>query len=378
MRRTRSFRATALTGVLGAALLVGGGPVLGTGSASAAASVAPASLVPASLVPSSVAPASVAPASVGPRATAARAICATPFTASFVASLARDFPRQRVTASVHDTRTGCWYELHPGLRITTASTIKASVMGAVLLRAQDRRRGLTAWERHRIRPMITYSYNNPYVSDLLYRVGGVRGMNRFDRRMGATRTTNSLAYGATWTTARDRTRIALGLLHPGGPLKAAGRTEAWRYLTGVTPTQRWGITAGVPSGWQVALKNGFYPMRGYGWRVGSTGFVRRAGSAEGYAVTVLTDRNTSQVSGIRVVERVSRRVAAALTDGAAVPRVVDRSRCVTARSGQTWRQVAVAVGRPARRWADVRRVSGGNPTPLRGQRACSPSLRPRT
>jgi hypothetical protein len=59
----------------------------------------------------------------------------------------------------------------------------------------------------------------------------------------------------------------------------------------------------------------------------------------------------------------------------AAPRVVDRSRCISTRAGQTWRQVAVKVGLPASRWADVRRVSGGNPSPLSGQRACSPLLR---
>ncbi|HKG50839.1 MAG TPA: hypothetical protein VKB14_10390 [Actinomycetales bacterium] len=305
----------------------------------------------------------------------ARSACAPVFPAAFVASLARDFPQQRVTASVYDTRTGCWYALHGGLRITTASVIKASVMGAVLLRGHDKGRGLTQWERARISPMITYSYNNPYVSDLLGRVGGVRGMNGFDRRMGATRTTNSLVYGATWTTAKDRTRIALGLLHSGGPLRARGRAEAWRYMSGVTPTQRWGITAGVPAGWQVALKNGFYPMRGYGWRVGSTGFVRRTGTDSGYAVTIMTDHNGSQVAGMRLVERVSRRVASTVAGGRPAPRVVDRSRCVSTRAGQSWRQVAGEVGLPASRWADVRRVSGGNPRPLSGQRACSPVLR---
>jgi beta-lactamase class A len=306
---------------------------------------------------------------------AAAAGCATPFSATFVAALARDFRGQRVTASVYDTRTRCWYELHPGMRITTASVIKAAVMGAVLLRAQDGGRAPTSWERARIRPMITYSYNNPYVADLLHRVGGVAGMNRFDRRMGARDTRNSLAYGATSTTARDRTRIALGLLHRGGPLRAAGRAEAWRYLTRVTPTQRWGITAGVPAGWDVALKNGFYPMRGNGWRVGSTGFVRRTGTDDGYAVTILTDRSRSQVAGMRLVEGVSRRVAATLIDGRAAPRVVDRSRCTTTRTGQTWPQVARLVGLSSARWRDVRRVSGGNPAPLSGQRACSPVLR---
>jgi beta-lactamase class A len=322
-------------------------------------------------------PARAAASSPAAAPASAAAPCATPFTAPFTAALARDFPRQRVTASIHDTRTGCWYELHPGMRITTASVVKASVMGAVLLRAQDRRRAPTAWERSRIGPMMTYSYNNPYVSDLLRRVGGVSGMDRFDRRMGARDTTNTLTYGATVTAARDRTRIALGLLHPGGPLRAAGRAEAWRYMTQVTPTQRWGITAGVPAGWQVALKNGFYPMRGHGWRVGSTGFVRRAGTQEGYAVTVLTDRSDSQLAGMRLVERVSRQVAARLTGGRPAPQVVDRSRCTTTRAGQTWREVAVRVGLPASRWREVRRVSGGNPAPLSGQRACSPVLSPR-
>jgi hypothetical protein len=307
---------------------------------------------------------------------AAAAGCANPFPRVFMAELARDFPGQRVTASVFDTRNGCWYEMHPGLRITTASVIKASVMGATLLRAQDQGRPLTAWERARISPMITYSSNNPYVSDLYYRLGGVAGMNRFDRRMGATHTTNTLAYGATWTTAHDRTKITLGLLHGGGALEAAGRAEAWRSMSAVTPTQRWGVTAGVPAGWSVALKNGFYPMRGYGWRVGSTGFVRRDGTTDGYALTVLTDHNASQGVGIALTERISRRVAAFLTDGPAARRVVDRSTCVRTRAGQSWRSTAVRVGLSSSRWADVRRVSGGNPSPLSGQRACSPVLRP--
>ena len=341
----------------------------------AATTTLTAVLLPAALCLGAPSAAAASTAAVTSASAAAR--CTTPFSASFSASLVRDFPGQRVTASVHDTRTGCWYELHAGMRITTASVIKAAVMGAVLLRAQDRGRAPTSWERARIRPMITYSYNNPYVSDLLYRVGGVAGMNRFDRRMGARNTRNSLAYGATSTTAHDRTRIALGMLHPGGPLRAAGRAEAWRYMTRVTPTQRWGITAGVPKGWDVALKNGFYPMRGNGWRVGSTGFVRRTGTQDGYAVTILTDRSGSQVAGMRLVERVSRRVAATLTSGPAAARVVDRSRCTTTRAGQTWSEVARRVGVATTRWRDVRRVSGGNPAPLSGQRACSPVLRPR-
>lgn len=360
---------TVLAAAASSALLAGS---LLTAPASAAAPSAGLAAVPAAVPAAAVSAAAVSTAAVS---TAAATRCAAPFTTAFARSLARDFPGQRVTASVYDTRTGCWYSLNPRLRLTTASVIKAAVLGAVLLRAQDRHRGLTAWERQRSGPMMSYSYNNPYVSDLLGRVGGVRGMDAFDRRVGATQTTSTLAYGATWTTSRDRTKIARAMLHRGGPLGASARAEAWRHMTSVTLTQRWGITAGVPAGWRVGLKNGFYPMRGYGWRVGSTGFVTRHDRDSGYAITVLTDKNVNQVAGIRLVERVSRRVAASLLAGPAKPRVVERARCVTTRSGQSWRSVAARVGVPSSRRALVRKVSGGNPSPLSGQRACSPVLR---
>ena len=307
-----------------------------------------------------------------PAAPASAAACADVFPVSFADAVARSHPGQRVTASVVDTRTGCAYDLHPGLRLTTASVIKAGVLGAVLLKAQDEGRGLSEWERARIRPMIQLSHNNPYVSDLYARVGGVGGMDRADRRWGATGTRNSAAYGATWTTARDRTRISLAMLHGGGPLRPDGRAEAWRYMSSVHPTQRWGITAGVPGGWSVALKNGFYPMRAYGWRAGSTGFVRQ-GASGGYAITVLTDGGSSQVQGIRLVETVSRRVAQVLAGGSAAARPVDRSVCTSTSRGETWAAVARRVRAEP---AAVRSISGGNPSPLQGQRACSPTLRP--
>ena len=311
----------------------------------------------------------LAPAAVVAPASAAG--CADVFPAAFAAQLDREHPSQRFTASVVDTRTGCSYDLHAGLRLTTASVIKAGVLGAVLLKAQDAGRGLTEWERARIRPMVQYSHNNPYVSDLYGHVGGVAGMDRADRRWGATATTNTAAYGATWTTARDRTRVSLRMLHGGGALGPAGRGEAWRYLSTVHPTQRWGISAGVPAGWSVALKNGFYPMRGYGWRVGSTGFVRHTSGA-GYAITVLTDGGSSQQQGMQLVEKVSRRAAALLAGTPAAARSVARAVCTATSSGESWTTVARRVGSDP---AAVRSVSGGNPSPLQGQRACSPTLR---
>ena len=54
----------------------------------------------------------------------------------------------------------------------------------------------------------------------------------------------------------------------------------WPARKGLTETDaRMLELAGRPrSGWRVALKNGFYPATGAGWRLGSTGFVRRDGT----------------------------------------------------------------------------------------------------
>jgi hypothetical protein len=196
--------------------------------------------------------------------------------------------------------------------------------------------------------------------------------------MHATHTTNTLEYGATVTTSNDRTQIALRMLFGRGPQRRVARATAWHYLHSVVhPTQRWGITAGLPRGWTVGLKNGFYPFGDRGWRVGSTGFVRAPGRDGGYAVTIMTDQDASQYAGLRLVERVSRRVAAVLTTGRPKPRVVDRAVCTKTFAGESWQEVAHRVGLPESRWRSVRLVSGGNPQPLSGQRACSPRLGPR-
>ena len=44
-------------------------------------------------------------------------------------------------------------------------------------------------------------------------------MTRFDHGMGAWHTSESMAYGATWTTAHDRTLVMRGLVYGGGPLR---------------------------------------------------------------------------------------------------------------------------------------------------------------
>src|SRR3546814_16836380 len=86
-------------------------------------------------------------------------------------------------------------------------------------------------------------------------------------------------------------------------------------MSHVHPLQQWGITAGVPHGWSAALKNGFYPSSGIGWRVGSSGFVRRDAAEHGYAVTIMTEGARDQETAVGMWEEVSRRMACALAVG---------------------------------------------------------------
>ncbi len=145
-------------------------------------------------------------------------------------------------------------------------------------------------------------------------------------------------------------------------------------MTDVHPLQEWGISAGVPAGWTVAQKNGFYPSTGYGWRVGSSGFVRQDGADQGYAITVMTEGASNQRTGIRLTEEVARRAAAALTVGPAEARPIDRAKCVLTSGGESWAGVAARLGLPSSRAGELRTTAGGNASPLSGQQACSPDI----
>lgn len=78
-------------------------------------------------------------------------------------------------------------------------------------------------------------------------------------------------------------------------------------MTSVVPSQTWGVTSGVPSGWTVAQKNGFA-----GHIANSVGFVQEPGSMEGYVVVVLSNGWSDWQRGVAVVEDISGWVAAEL------------------------------------------------------------------
>ncbi|HMJ78208.1 MAG TPA: DUF4214 domain-containing protein [Iamia sp.] len=239
-----------------------------------------------------------------------RAACGpTPFTAGFAAALRSRWPGQRFSAAVHDRRTGCSYDYRADLRLTTASVLKAEILAGILLRAQAEGRGLTQWEKNNIGPMIARSAD-PEANALWSSLGGIAGMERVDAAFGLTQTDQNSPWGITTTSARDRTRLMRLLVNgDGGPLGAAYRATARSYLLSVVPSQRWGITAGVPPGSSVPLKNGFFSSQCCRWRLNSSGVVE---IGAGYVVTILTDRWPNEAAGIQGNEFVARAINARL------------------------------------------------------------------
>lgn len=294
--------------------------------------------------------------------------CSSMFESGFVNELTASYPTSRFTASVHDYRTGCVYSLNPELRLTAASVMKAQILAGLLLLTQETGRELTIRERNNVRLMMHHSHNFPPASELYIAVGGANGMEQLDTRFGLTDTVHSDRYGATVTTAADRTRLVGRTLVGGGPLNRSSRETAWEWMSSVGMIQSWGVTAGLPANHRAALKNGFYPVRGGGsWRAGTTGVVYTP-TGGAYALTVLTDLNPNEASGIELVEAIARHINAALTVGEAAVRPLDAVTCVSAFGGWSWKFVSERLdyGDPVR----LRQLNGGEPAPLAGQRIC--------
>jgi beta-lactamase class A len=237
---------------------------------------------------------------------------ADPFTAARRASLDTRYPAQTFTAYAYDTRSGCAYWMNPDARLRTASVLKVMVMAGTLLEAHNAGRPLTSWERSRLEPMITRS-TNPEVRELWASFGGSPWFRDQARAFGLAETSvvgddGRSAWGTTTTSAKDQgDLIRQVLLGDRGPLSEQYRAEARDLMTSVVPSQTWGVTSGVPSGWTVAQKNGFA-----GHITNSVGFVQEPGSMEGYVVVVLSSGWSDWQRGVPVVEEISGWVAAEL------------------------------------------------------------------
>ena len=220
-----------------------------------------------------------------------------------------------VLAAVYDLRTGRTWHLGQGGPQAEASVVKLDVLETLLSeRGQGDGTGLSASEQTLAEQMIEDSDNNAATS-LWYAVGGAARIRSFNVRAGLTGTTPSSCvvcpgfawpgWGLTTTTADDQIALLRQLVTPGSVLTNTAREYAVSLMRDVTPSQRWGVSGGVPAQVAVALKDGWLPLRGTGsdWQVNSVGWV--SGGGRNYLMAVLSTGNPSQQYGIDTIDRLA-------------------------------------------------------------------------
>lgn len=210
------------------------------------------------------------------------------------------------SVAVYDRRRGIRCAVAAGRRYDSASVVKVTVLGALLRRAVDEDRPLTAAERLRARRMITRS-DNRATSELWRSLGRARIADFLDRA-GMTRTELEPGghWGLTQITAHDEIELLRRLTAPNALLPAGARAYALRLMHEVVPAQRWGTPAGRPPEVAWHVKNGWLPRPERRWRVHSIGSFD--GHGEDYMIVVLTQDTPSMAYGIATIERVARTV----------------------------------------------------------------------
>ncbi|MER6409823.1 serine hydrolase [Streptomyces humidus] len=218
----------------------------------------------------------------------------------------------------------------------TASIVKADILAALLLRAQDEGRRLTTAERTCAKAMIENS-DNDAASALWRTIGEAEGLDAANERFGLTGTRGGqdMLWGLTRTTAADQLTLLRQVFGDDSELSEASRAYLRDLMGQIAAGQDWGVSAAADgSSW--ALKNGWLPRSTTGlWDVNSIGRVSAGG--RDYLVAVLSDGNATQAAGISLVEAAARAAVSAFTDGggtasAATPVVTDSARASSSAS----------------------------------------------
>jgi beta-lactamase class A len=217
-----------------------------------------------------------------------------------------------VAAAVYDLGTRQLWATGPGTPQAEASVVKLDILETLL--TQRGTGGLSGTDQALAESMIEDS-DNDSATDLWDAVGGPSGIRSFNARAGLADTTPSSCvqcagfawpgWGLTTTTPADQIALLRQIAVPGGLLSTAARGYAAQLMENITPSQRWGVCAGVPAQVTVALKNGWLPLNeaGTDWQINSVGWV--SGLGRDYLIAVLSTGNPTEQYGIDTVSWLS-------------------------------------------------------------------------
>jgi Beta-lactamase enzyme family len=229
--------------------------------------------------------------------------------------------RGRVEADVLDLSTGRQWTLGQQAPQAEASVVSVEILEAVLNQRMAQRVVLSLTEQELSPPMIEQG-DDAAATTLWGDVGSARGIRALDHKVGLVHTSpsgclqcpgsSSPGWELTTTTPQDQVTLLRQLVQPSGVLDRNDQKYGLNLLENVTPSQRWGVSGGVPGGVPVALKNGWLPLNAANsdWQVNSIGWV--SGDGRNYLMAVLSTGNPSEQYGIDTLSRLGAMVWSAL------------------------------------------------------------------
>jgi hypothetical protein len=196
---------------------------------------------------------------------------------------------------VNDPHEGIICHLNADQHFYSASVVKATILGALLHKAEAQGRSLTAHEKSLAKSMITVSDNN--AATALWNDVGRTWLQKFLNLAGMNDTVLGPGgyWGLTQITAHNESVLLWDLLTPGSLLTAADRAYELSLMSQVTSSQRFGVPDGAPAGYTVHVKNGWAPLPSSSdpWYVNSIGCFTKGDGSDDYSIVVLTHQSTA-------------------------------------------------------------------------------------
>ena len=200
--------------------------------------------------------------------------CATttsPLTDSFVAGWVAKYHARNYQIAVIDLTNNCEYTRSTtSSGLPTASVVKAGIAIAAMEDITAQRYSYSS-VLPIMRPMLRVSDNT--AATTMYRKTGRAAMiRRLAKHYRLSTTQPASSWGVTTTTALDQAHLLQrAVVRPNRYISVTNQQRLLTLMRGVTPAQRWGAGYGLPKGWKVAVKNGWYPKGR--WRVNTIGYV---------------------------------------------------------------------------------------------------------
>ena len=217
-----------------------------------------------------------------------------------------------MTAAVFDANTGRTWLLRPGDLQATASIVKVDIL-ATLLAQQLPAGTLPPSATQATASAMIEKSDNDAATDLWEAVGGYRAVEALDRQLDMRDTFPSTClecpgfawpgWGLTLTTADDQVTLVRHFVFSNQWFSTAQRDWALGLMEHVVPTERWGVSSGVPVNALVALKNGWVPLASGLWQIDTIGWVDGREDATDVAA-VLSTGNASEQYGIETVDTI--------------------------------------------------------------------------